>query len=52
MVNEEEGGDFLMRMTKPFLDCLRDWEDEDDEERDEGAEDDFTRIWNQNILHR
>ena len=42
MVNEEEGGGLFDEDDgRPFLDCLRDWEDEDDEERDEGAEDDF-----------
>ena len=42
MVNEEEGGGLFDEDDgRPFLDSLRDWEDEDDEERDEGAEDDF-----------
>ena len=33
MTDEEDG--------RPLLDSLRDWEDEDDDERDDGAEDDF-----------
>jgi hypothetical protein len=42
LVNEEEGGGIFDEDDgRPFLDCLRDWEDKDDEERDEGAEDDF-----------
>ena len=33
LVNEDDG--------QPFYDSLIDWQDADDEERDEGAEDDY-----------
>ena len=33
LINEDDG--------QPFVDALKDWQDQDDEERDEGAEDDY-----------
>ena len=42
MVSESEGGGLTDEEDgRPLLDSLRDWEDEDDDERDDGAEDDF-----------
>ena len=42
MVNDNEGGGLFDEDDgRPFLECLRDWEDEDDDDREDGAEDDF-----------
>ena len=42
MVSESEGGGLTDEEDgRPLLDSLRDWEDEDDDEREDGAEDDF-----------
>ena len=41
-VSENEGSSlFDEEDGRPFVEILRDWEDQDDEERDDGAEDDF-----------
>ncbi|OUU46303.1 MAG: hypothetical protein CBC16_00495, partial [Verrucomicrobia bacterium TMED56] len=41
-VSENEGSSlFDEEDGRPFVEILRDWEDQDDEQRDDGAEDDF-----------
>ena len=52
MVNDNEGGGLFDEDDgRPFLECLRDWEDEDDEDREDGAEDDFYEDLVRDILH-